>query len=154
MKANFLNNLIKQDYNSDGTMKPEYRKKLSGKGWGVAEINNLEQIHIRNTAIDREVAEWQHELKRQQAEWNTQQEVERRDRAERLGLPYQPPSTITTTGFTRQTRAEKMAGLDREELLSQGFLEADDFYQLSDEEEAGETYSMPPGWQDIPDIEF
>lgn len=149
----FLDKLIQQDYNPDGTMKPEYRKELNAKGWSAAEIDNLEQIHIRNTAADREDAEWQQELKRQQAEWNAQQEAEMRQRAERLGVPYQPPSTITTTGFTRQTRAEKMAGLDREELLSQGFLEADDFYQVSDEDEE-ELCSPPPNWEDLPDIDF
>lgn len=150
----FLDKLIQQDYNPDGTMKPEYREELNGKGWSAAEIDNLEQIHIRNAAIDREVAEWQQELERQRAEWNAQQEAEMWQRAERLGVPYQPPSTITTTGFTRQTRAEKMAGLDREELISQGFLETDDFYEVSDADEAEETYSMPPEWKDIPDIEF
>ncbi len=153
--SSFLDELIKQDYNQNGTMKPEYREELKRKGWSAAEIDNLEQIHIRNAVADREDAEWQQELERQRAEWNAQQEAEMRQRAELLGVPYQPPSTITTTEFTRQTRAEKMAGLDREELLSQGFLEADDFYQLSDDDnEAKETYSMPPEWKDIPDIEF
>lgn len=153
--SSFLKELIKQDYNPNGTMKPEYREKLNRKGWSKDKIDNLEQIHIRDAAIDRQVAEWQQELEHQRAEWNAQQEAEMRQRAELLGVPYQPPSTITTTEFTRQTRAEKMAGLDREELLSQGFLETDDFYQLSDEDdEAKETYSMPPEWKDIPDIEF
>lgn len=150
----FLDKLIQQDYNSDGTMKSEYRQKLHLDGWSEEKISNLEQIHIRDAAIDRKVAEWQQELERQRAEWNAQQEVEMRQRAEHSGVLYQPPSTITTTGFTRQTRAEKMAGLDREELLSQGFLEADDFYEVSDEDDAEETYTMPTGWQDIPDIEF
>lgn len=152
--SSFLDELIQQDYSSDGTMKPEYRKKLCQDGWSIAEIDNLEQIHIRNAAIDKENAEWQQELERQRAEWNVQQEAEMQQRAERLGVPYQPPSTITTTGFTRQTRAEKMAGLDREELISQGFLEADDFYEASDADEAKEIYTMPPEWKDIPDIEF
>lgn len=153
--SSFLDELIQRGYNLDGTMKPEYRQKLYQDGWSEDKINNLEQIHIRDAAADREDAEWQQELERQRAEWNAQQEAEMQQRAERLGVPYQSPSTITTTGFTRQTRAEKMAGLDREELLSQGFLETDDFYQLSDEdEEAKETYIMPPEWKDIPDIEF
>lgn len=151
--SNFLDELIKQDYNPDGTMKPEYRQELRLDEWSEDKINQLEQIHIRNAAADRKVAEWQRELERQLAEWNAQQEAEMRQRAERLGVAYQPPSTITTTGFTRQTRAEKMAGLDREELLSQGFLEADDFDQVSDEDEE-ELYSPPPNWEDIPDIEF
>lgn len=150
----FLDELIKRDYNPDGTMKLEFRKELDSKGWSKAKIDNLEQMHIRDAAIDRELAEWQQELERQRVEDNAQEEEERRQRAESLGIPYEPLPFSAGTNYNRQNRAEEMAGLDREELLSQGFLEADDFYDPSDEsinssdsESKSEQAYFDPNWE-------
>ncbi len=140
-------------YNPDGTMKPEYRSELRSDGWSEEKINSTESRHIRRAATDKEVAEWQQELKRQIAEDNARVEAERRVRAERLGIEYKPP-TPSVNKFNRQTRAQKMAGLDREELLSQGFLEPDDFYTPSAEAppSAPSVYTRPA--VEPPDIAF
>ena len=48
-----------------------------------------------------------------------------------------------------------MSGLDREELMSEGFMEADDFYNSNDEASNERSYmQMPAGWEDVPDIDF
>ena len=150
----FLDELIKRDYNPDGTMKLEFRKELCSKGWSKAKIDNLEQMHIRDAAIDRELAEWQQELERQRVEDNAQEEEDRRQRAESLVIPYKPLPFSTGINYNQKSRAEEMAGLDREELLSQGFLEADDFYDPSDEsissfnsESKSEKAYFDPNWE-------
>ena len=152
--ANFLEERIKRNYTPDGIMKLEYREKLSSKGFSEVEINHLEQTHIREAAIDRELAEWQQELERQRVEDNAQEEEERRQRAESLGIPYEPLPVSIGINYNRQHRAEEMAGLDREELLSQGFLEADDFYDPSDEsinssdsESKSQEAYFDPNWE-------
>lgn len=153
--SSLLDEWSKREHNPDGTMKPERRRRMQQNGWSEAEINQIEQMHIRDAAIDQEVAQWQQELERQRAEWNAQDQEEMRQRALRLGIPYEEPQlTSINHQFTRQSRTEKMAGLDREELLSQGFLEPDDFYDPRDEA-AKETPSIHtrPTWEP-PDIEL
>jgi len=142
-----------QYYNLDGTMRPEYRKQLYNDGWSEAKIGQLEQMHIRNAAIYRKVAEWQQELESKRSELKAQAEKEMRQQAECLGIEYNPPYT-SVNNFTQQTRAEKMAGLDPEELLSQGFLEPDDFYDPESEadKEAYQVDSCPA--YEPPDIPF
>ncbi len=152
-----LNSLVKrikpEDYNIDGTMNSHYREYLRSRGWSEEKINATESRHIRRAAIDKEVALWQQELKRQIAESDARFEKERRERAERLGIEYKP-LTPSVNKFNTQTRAQKMAGLDREELLSQGFVEADDFYTPSDEAppSAPSVYTRPA--VEPPDIAF
>ena len=144
----------KENYNPDGTMKPHYREDLRSNGWSESEIEATEAMQIRKTINAREIAEWQKELKRQIAVTEAQEEEERKQRAEQLGIPYKPLSTSNQNKLPRQTRAQKMAGLDREELLSQGFFEPDDFYSPSDEvlHSAPKTYARPD--VEPPDIEF
>jgi len=143
----------KLDYNSDGTMKSHYREYLRSRGWSEAEITATELGHIRRAASDKQIAERQQEMKRQIAEDDARFEEQRRERAERLGIEYKP-LTPSVNKFNRQTRAQKMAGLDREELLSQGFLEPDDFYKPSDEvqQSAPSVYTRPA--VEPPDIAF
>ena len=109
-------------YNPDGTMKPAYRDSLRSDGWTENDITKTEQMHIRDTAIDQEVADWQQELKRQLAAQKIEKDC---GRVESLEIPSNTPST---NKLTQSTRAQQMAGLDVEELLSQGFLEPDDLY--------------------------
>ena len=119
-------------YNPDGTMKPEYRSELRSDGWSEEKINSTESRHIHRVAINKGIAERQQEILCRSAEKDARDEEERRERAEQLGIEYKPlPPSVNK--INRQTRAQKMAGLDREELLSQGFLEPDDFYTPSDE---------------------
>lgn len=140
-------------YNPDGTMKPEYREQLRSDGWSEDKINSTESRHIRRAASDKQIAERQQEMKRKIAEDDARFEEQRRERAERLGIEYKP-LTPSVNKFNRQTRAQKMAGLDREELLSQGFLEPDDFYKPSDEvqQSAPSVYTRPA--VEPPDIAF
>lgn len=151
---NFLNELLQRDYNPDGTMKLEFREELRSRGWSEQRISLIEQTSIRHATVDRELAEWQQKLELERAEWNVQNEEERRQRAEQLGLPYQPLPFSTATNYNRPYLAEEMAGLDREELLSQGFLEADDFYDPSDDESINSSHSQSksevyfdPNWE-------
>ena len=125
--------LVKRNFNSDGTLKLEHREELRTRGWSEDKINQLEQMHIRDAAIDREQAEWQKELERQRAESNAQYEEKRRQQAESQGIPYKPLPISNGSNLSRQTRAEAMAGLEPEELINQGFLEADDYYDPRDE---------------------
>ncbi len=122
----------KLDYNPDGTMKSHYREYLRSRGWSEAEINSTESRDIHRAAIDKAIAERQQEILRRSAEKDAREEEERRQQAEQLGIEYKP-LTPSVNKFNRLTRAQKMAGLDREELLSQGFLEPDDFYTPSAE---------------------
>ena len=152
--ANLLEERIKRNYTSNGTMKLEYREELRTKGWSEVKINHLEHMHIRNATTERELAEWQQELERQRVEDNAQEEEERRQRAESLGIPYEPLPFSTGINYNQKSRAEEMAGLDREELLSQGFLEADDFYDPSDEsinssdsESKSQEAYFDPNWE-------
>lgn len=129
----FLDERIKHKYTLNGTMKLEYREELRKKGWSEVEISQLEQMHIRDAEIARKRAKRQQELAQKRAEWNAQNEEGRRQHAEQLGLPYKPLPFSTGNSYNCQNRAEEMVGLDREELLSQGFLEPDDFYNPNDE---------------------
>lgn len=136
--------LLKHDYNPDGSMKLKRREELRTAGWDEDEINNLEQIHIRNAEIDRKQAEWEKELQRQIAESNAQEEQERRQRAEREGIPYKPLPISNGNNANMQTRVEAMAGLDREELINQGFLEADDYYNPRQESTSSSRSNSKP----------
>ncbi len=256
--SNFLQEQIKiLHYNSDGTMKPEYREELHRDGWSETEINETELIHIRKAAIAKEVAEHQQKLKRKIAESKARQEEEERQRQQQisqiiqrsidsnkpflvyaegektcsdLGLLYcikssflnieqtlwlveflllvlgdsarnkefygsrlnqvihsgrvslekvqaiedrvkqlnitLPPLSTYNSGppidLSKASKSEKrsfaMSGLDREELMSEGFVEADDFCNSNNEAiKLTLAYSymqMPAGWKDVPDIDF
>ena len=140
-------------YNSDGTMKPEYRSELRSDGWSEEKINSAESRHIHRVAINKGIAERQQEILRRSAEKDAQFEKERRERAEQLGIEYKPlPPSVNK--INRQTRAQKMAGLDREELLSQGFVEADDFYSPRDKAAHSSPPTFTPPAEEPPDILF
>ncbi len=141
--SDYLDKLIQQDYNPDGTMKPEYREKLRSEGMDEAEINQWEERHIRNAKLDLEVRQWQQQLEHERAEVEAQWEQERLSRnEERAHLnivrekvsPSISRNEVDTSSMTPlERRAYLMSGLDREELLSQGFVEPDDFYNPADE---------------------
>ncbi len=138
----------KKYYNSDGSMKPSYRDSLRSRGWTENDIDQTEQMHIRNAAIDQKVADWQQELKRQLAEQKIEKES---GRVESLEIPN---NTLSTNKLTQPTRAEQMAGLDVEELLSQGFLEPDDFYDSQNESSEQESSGYVLADLEGPDIWF
>ena len=141
--SDYLDKLIHQDYNIDGTMKPEYREKLRSGGMDETEINQWEERHIRNAKLDLEVQQWQQQLEHERAEVEAQWEQERLSRdEERVHLnivrekvsPSISRNEVDTSSMTPlERRADLMNGLDREELLSQGFVEPDDFYNPADE---------------------
>jgi hypothetical protein len=141
--SDYLDKLIQQDYNIDGTMKPEYREKLRSEGMDETEINQWEERHIRNAKLELEVQQWQQQLEHERAEVEAQWEQERLSRnEERAHLnivrekvsPSISRNEVDTSSMTPlERRADLMNGLDRQELLSQGFVEPDDFYSPADE---------------------
>jgi hypothetical protein len=141
--SDYLDKLIQQDYNIDGTMKPEYREKLRSEGMDETEINQWEERHIRNAKLELELQQWQQQLEHERAEVEAQWEQERLSRdEERVHLnivrekvsPSISRNEVDTSLMTPlERRADLMNGLDREELLSQGFVEPDDFYNPADE---------------------
>lgn len=140
--SDYLDKLIQQDYNPDGTMKPEYRDELRSKGISEVEIDQREQRHIRNAKLALEVQQLQQQLEHERAEEEAQWEQERLSRdEERAHLnivrekvsPSISRNEVDTSSMTPlERRADLMNGLDREELLSQGFVEPDDFYNPAD----------------------
>lgn len=127
--ADYLDRLIQQHYNANGTMKPEYRQELLLRGLSESEINEREERHIRNARLDQEVAQRRQELAEMQE-------------SSPLGkIPEQQPLVIRTNEVdtrsmtSQERRAFEMSGLDYEELMSQGFLEPDDFYTPTDEQQ-------------------
>ena len=137
--SSYLNELIEQDYNPDGTMKPEYRQQLLSQGMDEAEIEQWEVRHIRKAKNDQLVRQLREEHERRGAEaeqqWEQQQQQRQEERT-RLGMVSSPVSTVDLSAMTQQQRrAFEMAGLDREELMSQGFVEPDDFYNPADSSE-------------------
>lgn len=141
--SDYLDKLIQKDYNIDGTMKPEYREKLRSEGMDETEINQWEERHVRNAKLDLEVQQWQQQLEHERAEVEAQWEQERLSRdEERAHLnivrekvsPSISRNEVDTSSMTPlERRVHLMSGLDREELLSQGFVEPDDFYNPADE---------------------
>jgi len=122
-----LEDQIRKDKNSDGSMKPAYRERLQRRGFSEYEIAQMEERSIRVAKIATEVAVSQREYEKRLQEWDAGEGARIRESVKHLPKAYEIPGT-SVNGLTRQTRAEKMAGLNREELLSQGFLEPDDFY--------------------------
>jgi hypothetical protein len=127
--ADYLDRLIQQNYNADGTMKPGYRQELILRGLSESEINEREERHIRNARLDQEVAQRRQELAEMQE-------------SSPLGkIPEQQPLVIRTNEVdtrsmtSQERRAFEISGLDYEELMSQGFLEPDDFYTPTDEQQ-------------------
>ena len=137
--SSYLNELIGQDYNPDGTMKPEYRQQLLSQGMDEAEIEQWELRHIRKAKNDQLVRQLREEHERRGAEAEQEWEQQHRQRQEertRLGMVSSPVSRVDLSAMTQQQRrAFEMAGLDREELMSQGFVEPDDFYNPADSSE-------------------
>jgi hypothetical protein len=97
-----------------------------------AEIEQWELRHIRNARLEQETQLLQQQLKREQAEIEAQWEKDYQQRQEertRLGIVVSPVKTVDLSAMSLEERhAFEMAGLDHEELMSQGFMEPDDFY--------------------------
>ncbi len=147
-----LEDQIRKDKNSDGSMKPAYRQRLQKRGLSEYEIAQMEERSIRNAKIATEVAVSQREYEKRLQEWDAGEGERIRQRIKHLPKAYEPHATHVNS-LTQQTRAEKMAGLDREELLSQGFLEPDDFYDPEKaDKEACQIYERPA--YEPPDIPF
>lgn len=137
--SSYLDELIEQDYNPDGTMKPEYRQQLLSQGMDEAEIEQWELRHIRKAENAQQVQQLGEEHERRCAEaereWEQEQEQRQEERS-RLGLVSSSVSTVDLSAMTPKDRwAFEMAGLDREELMSQGFVEPDDCYNPADSSE-------------------
>lgn len=130
--SSYLDELIQQDYNPDGTMKSECRLRMLGNGLSEADIDEIEQIQIRNVRLEQETQLLQQQLKCEQAEMEAQWEQDYQPRQEervRLGVVGSPVKTLDLSAMSLEERyAFEMAGLDHEELMSQGFMEPDDFY--------------------------
>ena len=143
----------RDDENPDGSMKPEYRQRLQRKGFSEDQIAQMEQRGILNVTTALKVAESQRAYEKRLQEWDAGEGARILESVKHLPKAYETPGS-SVNSLTRQTRAEKMAGLDPEELLSQGFVEMDDFYNPEDEadEEAPKVYERPA--YDPPDIPF
>ena len=253
--SSFLQERIKAlHYNSDGTMKPEYRQELHRDGWSETEIHATEQRHIREAAIAKEVAEHRNNLERKRAKLKAQREEEKRQRQQQISQIIQrsieqnkpflvyveeeeicsdlellyciessflnieqtlwlveflllelgdspknkefygsrlnqvihgggvspdkvqaieervrqlnitlPPLSTYNSGppidLSKASQSERrsfaMSGLNREELMSEGFMEADDFYDSNADASNERSYmQMPADWEDVPDIDF
>lgn len=127
--ADYLDRLIQQHYNANGTMKPEYRQELLLKGLSETEINEREERHIRNARLDQEVAQRRQDLARMQ-------ESRPLDKiSEQLPLVICTNEVDTRSMTSQERRVFEMSGLDNEELMSQGFLEPEDFYTPTDEQQ-------------------
>lgn len=130
--SSYLDELIQREYNPDGTMKPEYREQLRSSGMDEAEIEQWELRHIRNARLEQETQLLQQQLKHEQAEMEAQWEQDYQQRQEeraQLGLVSSQVLTVDLSGMSLEERYRfEVAGLDREDLMSQGFMEPDDFY--------------------------
>lgn len=124
-------------YYEDGSMKPFYKEELRQEKWSELEIYNLEQIHIRRVASDKKVAECQRQHVKHIAEWRRQRQAEIESN-KKLGVKPSYVINYINTSSSNQSvfsltkdsaRDSEMAGLNREELLSQGYL---DFDELDD----------------------
>ena len=146
------------EYNSDGSFKPQYRKKLESYGWSKDKINNLEQIHKRHAAVEKEQAYWKEQHKKDIEEWRKKREAEKKEQ-ERLGITpvveilYSSPDKIDVNSMNpSQRRAYEMNGLSTEELLSQGYIDLDDLTHSGEksEDDNPPPYKADPNTPDIP----
>jgi hypothetical protein len=118
--SSYLDELIEQSYNPDGTMKPEYRQQLLSEGMDEAEIEQWELRHIRKAENAQQVQQLREEHERRGAEAEQKWEQEERQRQEertRLGLVSSSVSTVDLGA------------------MSQGFVEPDNFYNPADSSE-------------------
>ena len=147
------------EYNSDGSFKPEYRKQLESYGWNENKINNLEQIHKRDAAVEKEQAYWKAQHQKDIEEWRRKREAEKKEQ-ERLGITpvveilYSSPDKIDVNSMNpSQRRSYEMSDLSTEELLSQGYIEPD---QLREFRSGSEDNNPPPEKSDpnLPEIAF
>ncbi len=143
----------RDDQNPDGSMKPEYRQRLQSKGFSEHQIAQMEERGMLNVKTDLEVAVSQREYEKNLQEWEDGEGARIRQQVQHLPKAYEHHATPVNM-LMSQTRAEKMSGLDPEELLSQGFLEPDDFYDPEDEadKEAYNVHERPA--YEPPDIPF
>ncbi|MDJ0747180.1 MAG: hypothetical protein QNJ32_28090 [Xenococcaceae cyanobacterium MO_167.B27] len=148
------------EYHSDGSFKPKYRKRLESYGWSENKINNLEQIHKRHAAVEKEQAYWKEQHQKNIEEWRRKREAEKQEK-ERLGIKptfeilYVSPDKINVNDMNpSQRRAYEMSGLSNEELLSQGYIEPDQLREFSSGSE--EDKDPPPQKTDpnLPEIPF
>ena len=147
------------EYNSDGSFKPKYREQLESYDWSEDKINNLEQIHKRHAAIEKEQAYWKEQHRKDGEEWDRQYQAQKQEE-ERLGITpvvevlYSSPDKINVNDMNpSQRRAYEMSGLNTEELLSQGYIEPDQsgkFSIRSEEDKNPPPYKADPNTPDIP----
>lgn len=146
-------------YNSDGSFTSEYRKQLESYNWDKDKINNLEQIHKRDAAVEKEQAYWKEQHRKDREEWRRKREAEKKEQ-ERLGITpvvevlYVSPDKIDVNDMNpSQRRAYEMSGLSTEELLSQGYIEPDqlrEFNTGSEEDKNPPPYKADPNTPEIP----
>ena len=127
-----MSNYPSSEYNSDGSMTPEYREELRNDGWSEDKINNLEQIRMRHVRSDKEYAEYEEQHRKDGEEWSKKMKAKREARRKQ---GYEPTWKITYSSPDRiepkslnpaQRRKYEMSGLTTEELLSQGYIDLDD----------------------------
>lgn len=143
----------RDDQYPDGSMKPEYRQRLQKKGFSEQQIAQMEARGILNVKIALEDAASEREYQKGLQEYENGEGKRIREEVERMNKGYNH-SGSSVKKLPQQTRAQQMAGLDTEELLSQGYAEMDDFYYPNDEVEVESSEVYAPIDRDIPDIPF
>lgn len=147
-----MSNYRSSEYNSDGSMTPEYREELRNDGWSEEKINNLEQIRMRHARVEREQAECEKQHKKDIEEWHKKRRAEKLEQA-RLGIEptveilYSSPDRIDPRKMNPgQRRAYEMSGLTTEELLSQGYIDLDDLnhQDWDDDDNSDDGYYVNP----------
>ena len=146
-------------YNSDGSITSEYRKWLRENGTSEAEIDKIEEVNMRDVAVEKEQAYWKEKHRKDIEEWEKEYEAKKQEK-ERLGIQptfevlYVSPDKINPNDMNpSQRRSYEMSGLSTEELLCQGYIDLDD---LTHSGEKSEDKNPPPYKADpnTPDIPF
>ena len=135
--------------NPDGSLTPEYREQLRNDGWSEDKINNLEQILMRDAAIDKEQAECEKQWKKEVEEGRKKRKAER-EAERKLGIEpnfkilYSSPDRIDPKSLNpAQRRKYEMDGLTLREKLEQGHIHMDD---LIDKNYAEKEDDLDEGW--------
>ena len=148
------------DYNPDGSMNPHVRDRFLAKGFSEQEIKEIEEVSMRDAAVEKEQAYWKAQHQKDIEEWRRKREAEKKEQ-KRLGITpvvkilYDSPDKIDVNDLNpSQRRAYEMSGLSTEELLSQGYIEPDQLREFSSGSE--EDKNPPPQKTDpnLPEIPF
>ncbi len=133
-------------------MTSAYREQLRNDGWSKDEIDNLEQIRMRDVVLDKEQVYWEEQHKKDIEEWHKKRKAEKLEQA-RLGIEptveilYSSPDNFDPRKMNpAKRRAYEMSGLTTEELLSQGYIDLDDLKNKDwdDDDNSDDGYYVNP----------